>query len=74
MNIYTELESVTADIINARRALADLEAARYLYKWRVAEADAALSTARIALMARSDAGTNDTEPGYWAYDPHGGGR
>lgn len=59
MSIQTDLQTVTAELSNARRAVADLEALRLLRRRGLSEVEADLSTARIMLMARSDAGTND---------------
>ena len=61
MNFRDELEQVTENVITARTSLAEAEIARLYARRAVVEADAALSTARVTLMSRSDAGTNDAQ-------------
>lgn len=61
MDIRTDLHQVTVEIANARRIVADLEALRLLRRRRLSDHEAALATARIMLMSRDDAGTNDTQ-------------
>lgn len=61
MHFRTELAEVTENVITARTSLAEAEIARLYARRAVVEADAALSTARVTLMSRSDAGTNDAQ-------------
>lgn len=61
MHIRHELKQVMVEITEARRAVADLEALRLSRRRRLNELEDALSTARIALMSRVDAGTNDAQ-------------
>mgnify|MGYP003621892073 CR=1 FL=1 len=60
MSIQSDLQAVTSEIITARTALAEAEKARVMQRHELTQAEARLSAARVALMARSDAGTNDT--------------
>lgn len=60
MSIQTDLQAVTNEIAAARLAHMEAEVGRLVDRRRVNEAETALATARIALMARNDAGPNDT--------------
>lgn len=60
MSIQSDLRTATAEIIAARTALAEVEKARVMQRHELAQAEARLAVARVTLMARSDAGTNDT--------------
>ena len=59
MEIQTELKTVTAEIAARRSALAEVEKARVMQRHELTQAEARLAAARVVLMARSDAGTND---------------
>lgn len=61
MNFRDELEQVMENVIVARTHLAETEIGRLYTRRAVVEAEAALSTARITLMSRADAGTNDAQ-------------
>ena len=61
MNIQSDLQQVMDDIIVARDRLAGVEVSRVLRRRSVTQAEATLAAARIALMSRSDAGTNDAQ-------------
>lgn len=60
MTIQTDLRTVTNRIQTAREALLAAETRRILAKRDVAQSETALDVARRSLMARSDAGPNDT--------------
>ena len=61
MHIKTELNQVMESVIATRIALADAEVSRLYTRRAVTEAEAALSVARVTLMSRSDAGSNDAQ-------------
>ena len=61
MNIRNELKQVTNEIAAARENLAMTEATRLLRRRNVTQVEAALNTARIALMSRTEAGSNDAQ-------------
>ena len=61
MHIRDELKKVMEDVVAARTVLAEAEVARLYARRAVTEAEAALATARVSLMSRSDAGTNDAQ-------------
>lgn len=61
MHIKDELHAVTVEISEARRTVADLQALCLLRRRRLSDLEAGLATARIALMSRSEAGSNDTQ-------------
>lgn len=59
MSIQTDLKQVTEDLAFARVAHMKAEVARHVSRRLVIEAEATLTTARVMLMSRADAGTND---------------
>lgn len=59
MDIRTDLQTVTEEIAAARTALAEAEAGRLMARHNVNQAESNLTAARVALMARTDAGGND---------------
>lgn len=59
MPVQEDLKAVTEDLSIARLAHMEAEVALLVQRRRVNDAETALQTARIALMSRAEAGTNE---------------